>query len=61
MAEKAGANLTVGGQADAVAVTAKRLADRCDDPDFANTLLKRPAGGCFRGIPSGEADEGDGG
>ena len=44
VAEKAGANLTVGGQADAVAVTAKRLADRCDDPDFANTLLKRPAG-----------------
>ena len=38
--EKAGANFTVGGQADPVAVAAKRLADRRDDPDFASPLPK---------------------
>ena len=56
--EKAGANFAVGSQTDAVAVAAKRLADRRDDPDFASALPKRPAGGCLGEVASGERDEG---
>ena len=42
-AEQAGANLAVRSQADAIAVSAKRLADRRDDAKLAAAIGETPA------------------
>src|SRR5579863_4812199 len=38
--EQAGANLAIGGDADAAAVAAERMRDRSDDPNLANAVIE---------------------
>ena len=47
-AEQAGAQLAVGGQADAVAVAAERLGDRVDEPDAARRRRRSGRRGRWR-------------
>ena len=48
--KQAGANLSIRREADPVAVAAERLADRCDDADFAAAFVKSPPLGSRRGV-----------
>src|SRR6185369_1786752 len=49
-AEEAGADFAVGGQSEAVAMSAERLAHRRDQADLPATVGEGPAPGGFRGI-----------
>src|SRR5579862_10056647 len=56
--KKAGTQLSVSGQADAVASRTEWFADGVDKSNLANTITKGIATGGFRGITCGDGNEG---
>src|ERR1017187_1112696 len=57
-AEEARADFPIGGQANSIAMAAKRFADGRDDADFGAAARQRPTGGGFGGVPGGQRFKG---
>ena len=57
VAKQAGTDLAVSRESNAVAVSAKGVRDRGDNPDLCCTPAKGPSGGCLGGVAGGEAGE----